>query len=176
MEQIIENLKDFLKSNGWENYKKLSVDLLSVDTKNLIIHLLNEIKLRDSDVRALLLCIPELWKDFSLEDWKFIIRKVNRPSNYRVLIDNSPCFEDIKFLYNWIGIDSIKLYKNDPEISDESKKSMDRVFPLFLHDTMRNGEYMEDFQDGTFGDIKYFREMKSRLMSQGAKPSPLPDL
>ncbi|MEN5309172.1 hypothetical protein ABE425_16860 [Chryseobacterium cucumeris] len=177
MEQIIIKLLGFLKFNDWESYKSLKNELLSVDTKNLIVQILNESRFRDTDVKALLLVIPELWKDFNMDDWMYIIRKVDRSANYRVLIDNEPCFEDIRFLYNWIGVDSIKLYQNGSGIPEKSKKSLDRVFPVLLTDPMREGElYKEDFQDGTFGDIKYFRDMKTRLISQGAKPSPMPNL
>lgn len=34
---------------------------------------------RDTDVKALLLVIPELWKDFNMDDWMYIIRKIDRP-------------------------------------------------------------------------------------------------
>lgn len=177
MEQIIIKLIGFLPYNSWESYKDLKSELLSVDTKSLIVRILNERRFRDTDVKALLLVIPELWKDFNLDDWKYIIRKVDRSANYRVLIDNEPCFEDIRFLYNWIGIDSLKLYKNESGISEENKKSLDRVFPVLLTDPMREGEsYKEDFQDGTFGNIKYLRDMRIRLINQGAIASPMPNL
>lgn len=107
----------------------------------------------------------------------YIIRKVDRSANYRILIDNEPCFEDIRFLYNWIGIDSVKLYKNESGLPDKYKKSLDRVFPVLLIDPMKDGElYKENFQDGTFGNIKYFRDMKIRLINQGANASSLPNL
>lgn len=177
MEQIIIKLIDFLQSNDWESYKDLKSELLSIDIKDLIVQILNERGFRDTDVRALLLAIPELWKDFNLHDWMYIIRKVERSANYRVLIDNEPCFEDIRFLYNWIGIDSVRLYKNESDISEKNKRSLDRVFPVLLTDPMREGElYKENFQDRTFGGVKYFRDMKLRLMNQGAKPSPIPSL
>jgi len=177
MEQIILKLKHFLKLNGWESYKNLKSELLALNTKDLIIHILNDDTMRDSNVTALLLAIPELWKDFNLNDWKYIIQNVNRPSNYRLLMDNKPCFEDIRFLYNWIGIDSVKLYKNDLNISEENRRILDRIFPAFLVDSTRNGEfYRENFQDGTFGDIRYFKEMKNRLISQGATPSAVSNL
>ncbi|MDG4653924.1 hypothetical protein [Chryseobacterium arthrosphaerae] len=177
MEQIIIKLVDFLQSNGWERYKGLKNELLSLDTKSLIVQILNEKRFVDSDVRALFLAIPELWKDFNLDDWMYIIRKVERSANYRVLIDNEPCFEEIRFLYNWIGIDSVRLYKNESGISEKNKRSLDRVFPALLTDPMREGElYKENFQDETFGDIRYLRDMKIRLINQGASASPMPSL
>ena len=75
MEQIIIKLLGFLKFNDWESYKSLKNELLSVDTKNLIVQILNESRFRDTDVKALLLVIPELWKDFNMDDWMYIIRK-----------------------------------------------------------------------------------------------------
>lgn len=42
MEQIIIKLLGFLKFNDWESYKSLKNELLSVDTKNLIVQILNE--------------------------------------------------------------------------------------------------------------------------------------
>ncbi|WP_370895586.1 hypothetical protein [Chryseobacterium gossypii] len=177
MEEIIQKLHQGLKQNGWDSYKLLKNELLTYNPKDLIISLLNTKELWNTDLRSLFIIIPEIWKDFNLNDWKYIIQSVNRPSNYRILIDHGPFFEDIRFLYNWIGIDSISLYKNDPGISLENKKNLDKVFPAFLLDPMRDGElYKEDFQDGTFGDIKYFKDMKIRLINEGAKASPMPDL
>lgn len=171
MEKIIENLNNFFRLNGWNDYKKMKIQLLSVNTRDLVIHVLNDSRFRNSDVEALLLCIPELWKDFSLNDWKFIIQKVNRSSNYRLLMDNDPCFEDVKFLYNWIEIDSINLYKNDTGISNKDKKFLNKVFPALLSDTLKkSGSYKEDFEDGTFCNPKYFQEAKIKLVAEGAKP------
>lgn len=176
MEQIIQKLKQGIKESGWDAYKPLKNELLMHNSKELIVRLLNSDSFRYKNIRSLFLIIPELWKDFNLDDWMYIIRKVDRPENYRLYKDDGPYFEDIRFLYNWIGIDSISLYKNDPGVSSKNKQSLDRVFPVFLHDTLRNGDYMEEFLDGTFGDIKYFRDMKIRLMNQGASASPMPDL
>ncbi|MEN4759540.1 hypothetical protein ABEG63_04295 [Chryseobacterium sp. C39-AII1] len=177
MRVTIEKLSISIKEKGWDSYKSLKKELLTYNTKDLIVEILNANNFRNSDTRSLLLIIPELWKDFSLEDWKYIIRKVNRPSIYRLYIDNSSQFEDIRFLYNWIGIDSVSLYKNDSLISKENKQALDKVFPAYLIDPMRDGGlYKEDFQDGTFGNIDYFRKMKHRLISQGAKPNPMGNL
>jgi len=177
MENIVKQIFDGIKEKGWDSYKLLKNEILTYDKKDLIVEILNTNSFRYSDAKNLLLIIPELWKDFSLEDWKYIIRKINRPSNYRLYIDNSSQFEDIRFLYNWIGIDSIALYKNDSLISKENKQALDKVFPAFLIDPMRDGDlYKENFQDGTFGDINYFRKMKQRLINQGAKPSPIANL
>lgn len=156
----------------WANFKPLKNEILEEDKRGLITEILNTKEFVYTDVRALFLIIPELWKDFNLEDWLYIIRNVNRPDKYRGLMDYEPHFEDIRFLYNWIGIDSISLYKNDSQISEKNKANLDKVFPGFTADSMRSGDtYKEDFEDGTFGNIEYFREMKQRLISQGAKES-----
>ncbi|MEN5309174.1 hypothetical protein ABE425_16870 [Chryseobacterium cucumeris] len=176
MEQIIQKLHHGIKQSGWDSYKPLKNELLAYNSKDLIIKLLNSEDFRYKNIRSLFVIIPELWKDFNLDDWMYIIRKVDRPTNYRLYIDDGPYFEDIRFLYNWIGIDSISLYKNDPGVSSKNKQNLDKVFPMFLHDTLRNGDYKEEFSDGTCGDIKYFRDMKTRLISQGAKPSPMSNL
>ncbi|AXO80717.1 hypothetical protein DZC78_10085 [Olleya aquimaris] len=157
----------------WENFRLLKNEiLLEENKKELIIDILNTKEFIYTDVGGLFLTIPELWEDFDLNDWLHIIRNVNRPSKYRLYMDYEPNFEDIRFLYNWIGIDSVSLYKEDSEISKENKENLNKVFPQFLNDTMRNGDtYKEDFKDGTFGDISFFRIMKERLISQGAKES-----
>lgn len=155
----------------WENFKSLKNEiLLDQSKKELIVDILNTKEFIYTDVGGLFLTIPELWKDFNLDDWLYIIRNVIRPAKYRLYMDYEPNFEDIRFLYNWIGIDSVNLYKEDSEISKENKVNLDKVFPQFLNDTMRNGDtYKEDFKDGTFGNIKYFRDMKQRLILQGVK-------
>lgn len=107
MEQIIQKLHHGIKQSGWDSYKPLKNELLAYNSKDLIIKLLNSEDFRYKNIRSLFVIIPELWKDFNLDDWMYIIRKVDRPTNYRLYIDDGPYFEDIRFLYNWIGIDSI---------------------------------------------------------------------
>ena len=105
MEQIIQKLHHGIKQSGWDSYKPLKNELLAYNSKDLIIKLLNSEDFRYKNIRSLFVIIPELWKDFNLDDWMYIIRKVDRPTNYRLYIDDGPYFEDIRFLYNWIGID-----------------------------------------------------------------------
>ncbi|WP_298417870.1 hypothetical protein [uncultured Kordia sp.] len=169
-DKIIKTVKE-----DWNDLKKIKKEILSVNSKELIIKLLNSSEIVYTDMSAVLLIIPEIWKDFELEDWKHIIQNVNRPKEYRLYIDDGPFFEDIRFLYNWIGIDSIELYKSDPLILPENKKSLDKIVHNFLKDTMRDN-YKEDFEDGTFGNIDYFRKMKQKLISQGAKRNSLKDI
>lgn len=168
---ILNKLKKAIIGANFE-IEPIKQELILNTSKEFIVEILNSKEFIYTDIGYLLLVVPELWKDFNLEDWLYVIRNVNREKNYRILINSEPCFEDIRFLHNWIGIDSIDLYKNDIGISDENKKSLDIVFPEFLTDTLRNGEvYMEDFSDGTFGDINYFKEMHESLLSQGASKS-----
>lgn len=172
--KIIKKIIKVVKED-WDGLKKIKNEVLSVNSKELMVQMLNSPEIVYTDMSAVLLILPEIWKDFNLEDWVYIIRNVNRPKKYRLYIDDGPYFEDIRFLYNWIGIDSIDLYKRDQLISSDNKKSLDKIAHRFLIDPMRD-DYKEDFEDGTFGNIKYFKDMKQRLISQGAKSNPVEDL
>lgn len=170
MKDLINQITENQRKEGWAGFNKIKDQMLQEDTRELIINLMKVDNVMFQNIGALFIVIPELWKDYDLEDWLYIIRNAERPKNYRVLIDDGTYFEDIRFLYNWIGIDSVDLYKNDSQISKANKDALDNVFPDFLSDTMRNGDsYKEDFKDGTFGNIEYFREMNQRLINQGAK-------
>lgn len=172
MEKLITKLITELDQDGWDAINNNKNELLKFDGKELIISLLNNQNLRYSHAPAILVIIPEIWKDFSLEDWKQIMRKIERPKKYRVLIDDSSQFEDIRFLCNWIGIDGIKLYKEDNLLSKENKEALDKVFPGFLFDHIKSGDNKEDFEDGTFGKLQYLLTMRKRLLSEGASPIP----
>lgn len=172
--RIIKKIINIVKED-WNGLKKMRNEALTINSKELIVQMLNSPEIVYTDMSAILLILPEIWKDFNLEDWQYIIRNVNRPKQYKLYIDDGPYFEDIRFLYNWIGIDSIDLYKKDQIISSDNKKNLDQIINRFLNDPMRDN-YKEDFEDGTFGNIKYFKDMKQRLISQGAKSSPVEDL
>ena len=171
--KLIENLNRLM----YDEILEQKTDILEVDGKQLIIDLLNDEYLGSRDVSALLKIIPEIWKDFNLSDWQDIIRSVNRPAEYRPNIDTEANFEDIRFLYHWIGIDSLDLYQNTSGISVSNKSILDKKAKYCLVDSDRNGNNYEiSFKEGIYGNIQYFRDMKARLISQGAKANSLPDL
>ncbi len=167
MEKLINKLIKELDQNGWDAIKDYKKEILSHEGKEFMINLLNNLDLRYTHAPVVFLIIPEIWKDFNLQDWKYVIHNIDRPAKYRILFDDSSNFEDLKFLYNWIGIDSIKLCNEDDELPIEKKKAINRVLPNFLFEQLGDGE--EDFEDGTFGKKEYFITMKERLISQGAK-------
>jgi hypothetical protein len=166
MERLIKKLILELDQNGWDAIKDNKKEILTFDGKEFMINLLNNNDLRYTHAPVIFLIIPEIWKDFNLQDWKYVIHNIERPAKYRILFDDSPNFEDLKFLYNWIGIDSIKLCNEDDALPIEKKKAINRVLPNFLIHNLGDGE--EDFADGTFGKKEYFITMKQRLISQGA--------
>ena len=171
MKKIIEKIIEHRKKEGWDIFKKMKSEILQFDSKYFLINCFNHEKMNNTYMSAMLLIIPELWKNFNLEDWLNIMRAIERPKKYRLYMDDSAHFEDIKFLYNWIEIDSIKLFKEDLIISNENKRVLNKIFPGYLRDLIKsNPDYMEDFNDKTFGEYKHLEAMRERLISQGAKP------
>ena len=169
MEKLINKLLLDLKENGWTTGVEINKkEILQNGGKEFITNLLSNPEFRYTYAPRVFLIIPQIWNNFSLDDWKYVLRNVKRPLKYRPLFDESASFEDIKFLYNWIKIDSLKLFDEDPEISDEIKQKVRRLFPNFLSMDLDEDLAEEDFKDGTFGDRKYLAEMRDRLISQGA--------
>lgn len=177
MDNITKKIIENLNKGGYDFIIEEKENIKKIDGKKIIIDLLNDKYLLNRYVSAILLIVPELWKNFNLSDWQEIIRSVNRPAEYRPNIDDEANFEDIRFLHNWIGIDSLDLYKNTSDISEINKSILDKKAKYCLIDSNRDGKsYKLWFQDGIYGDIKYFIDMKTRLISQGAKANNLPDL
>lgn len=177
----MNNLKEFIETQAtkfskvdasYSEYQRSKSEFLKFDPKELIIACLNHSYFSGEDVAALLINVPEIWKDLNLNDWKYIIENVNRRADYRLVMDNDACFEDIKFLYKFLEIDSIKLYKEDSNITAENKSVLDRVIPGICTNFFKDDLDEEYFTDGTYGNRYYFREMKKKLITQGAKEAP----
>jgi hypothetical protein len=170
MKELIDKIIKKSLIEGYDYFSQEKNNLLKFNTKEVLITFFNHPKMWHRDMEALLLWIPELWKDFNLDDWLEIIRNVDRPANYKILFTETSQFEDIKFLYKWIKIDSIKLYQEDSLLSSEKKEVLDNIIPRFMYENDISDLEMENFEDGTYGDYKYIETMRERLISQGAKP------
>lgn len=146
-----------------ESFKNEESDYLYFNSRDLIIECLNNELFYVKDVESLLLRLPKLWSDFSLDDWKHVIRNVARKPDYRYMFDSEPCFVDIKFLYKYLEVDSIKLYKEDTELSEESKASITKAVSVFCFQFFKDEYDLETIQDEPA-----FKKAKDRLLSEGA--------
>jgi|GEM_PF-2786645 len=144
--------------------------IMSYGNKQFIIDLLNFDMFSHKRAEAIFLKTPEMWKDLSLADWKDIIRSIERPEKYRAFMEISAHFEDVKFLHNWLGIDSISLYEDIPNLSESNRKSLEKNLKYLYGDSWKKSHLEEDFEDGTFCNPKYFQETKTKLIKEGAKP------
>lgn len=164
--------KKNISDAGVSFFVAYKADILKQDKLVFLIDCFNHSEINYKYMQYLLLTIPEVWKDFSLDDWKFIIRNVKRKSKYKVLYDDEGCFEDIKFLFKWIEVDSVDLYRNDSKINERDKNILDRVIKSYAYDIYKDPEHSnldyEWFEEGVYGDIMYFEIMKERLLKQGA--------
>jgi hypothetical protein len=158
-----------LELKDGEDVKVFKDQILSYGNKEFIIDMLNFDFFIHNHAETIFLKIPELWKDLSLDDWKEIIVSIHRPETYRPFMEVSSHFEDVKFLYNWIEIDSISLYKDIPNLSESNKKSLDKNLKYLFDDSDKRWNLTEDFEDGTLCNPIYFNQAKMKLVSQGAK-------
>jgi hypothetical protein len=147
-------------------------EYLNFNQKELITAFLNCELMKGSRLEQVLLELPELWRDLNLSDWKEIIQKVNRRENYKYLFDDWACFEDVKFLYKFLEIDSIDLYKSDSILTDSAKRNITSAISIYCSDFIKSQSDSENFDDGTYPSKSLFMEVKSRLISQGAKEAP----
>jgi hypothetical protein len=148
-------------------------ELLKYDGKELLIYYFNHPKMKYKKMQYLLLTVPEIWKDFNLNDWIDVICNVVRPESYRILFDEEACFEDIKFLYRYIGVDSVKLYKDNCKNSDV--EILNKIISDYAYDMFKSDLDIENFEDGTYGSFYYFKEMKERLLIQGVQEASYKD-
>ncbi|WP_185287894.1 hypothetical protein [Chryseobacterium lactis] len=163
-------LSDLAKTfGGLEFFKsdEIKRELLKYNGKELLVYFFNHPNMKFKKMQFLLLTIPEIWKDFNLEDWIYIIYNVKRPENYHILFNEEAYFEDIKFLYKYIEVDSIKLYKQ--YCKNEDIIILDKVISDYAYDMFKTELDIENFEDFTYGDVHYFKEMKERLLTQGAQ-------
>lgn len=177
MDKLTKKIIENLNFDAYYLIEEERDNIIALDGKQLMIDLLNRDDMWNTKVSYLFKRVPEIWKDFNLSDWQEIMRSVHRPAAYRPNVDDEANFEDIRFLYNWIGINSLDLYKNTPNISDADRAVIERKGEYLLFDSDKTGDdYKRWFTDGTYGNIQYFKDMKARLISQGAKANLLPDL
>lgn len=159
------------ESSNIDTINAFKNEILSYGSKQFIIDLLNFEYFFNKRAEAIFLKTPEIWKDLSLNDWKEIIKLIDRPETYRPFMEVSSHFEDLKFLHNWLEIDSIALYKSISDLSESNRKSLDKNLKYLFGDSRkRSDSYKEDFEDGTFCNPKYFQEAKMKLIAEGAKP------
>lgn len=170
MESLIQKIVNSLRQKGLTDIRLFENEILSQEPKDFLVACFTNEDIHYRYMNEILLIFTDLWKDFNLDDWREIMRRIDRPKGYRPLFDDTGHFEDVKFLLNWIEIDSIELYQNDPEISEKNKKVLDKVIPLFLFSPTKGVDFMEDFEDGTYGNYQHLVKMRERLIKQGAKP------
>lgn len=153
-----------------EDEKTFKDQILAYGNKQFIIDMLNFDIFINNWAESIFLKIPELWKDLSLDDWKEIIISIDRPKTYRPYMEVSAHFEDLKFLHNWLEIDSISLYKSISSLSDSNRESLDKNLKYLFDDSDKRWDLTEEFGDGTFCNPSYFKEAKMKLIAEGAKP------
>jgi len=160
-------LRESLDINSINSFRD---QIMSYGNKQFIIDLLNFDFFFNKDAEVIFLKTPEMWKDLSLNDWKEIIKLIDRPEIYRPFMEVSSHFEDLKLLHNWLEIDSISLYKSIPDLSEKNRKSLDKNLKYLFGDSRKRSDNTEDFEDGTFCNPQYFQEAKNKLIKEGAKP------
>lgn len=73
--------------------------------------------------KALLLCCPELWLEWSIEDWMILgLRLSPRPSKRDFY--NTGAFMDFVFLMRWVKVDALYMLRHSSYISSAEKLSI----------------------------------------------------
>jgi hypothetical protein len=94
----------------------------------------------------LLLCLPELWLNFSLQKWLSLSKSINRNKNYKLMDANEATFDDIKFLCKYIGLNLLPIYTQDKSL-DISIRSITLDFfkkqPYLLVNNKDDNEFIK---------------------------------
>jgi hypothetical protein len=113
-----------------------------------------------------LLCFPEIWSDFNKTNWDKIMRTVKRPEHLRMLMDERGYFDDITFLFRYIGIDVFEWIRSDTHLNNKSKVVIFNYFRTRTNSLTRDTSDDENYNEGIWADEKYCRGMRERLLQQ----------
>lgn len=144
--------------------------LLNFDSKDVLVCLFNEME-RSFNI-PFLLCAPELWSNFHRGDWEYIFSNVKRPSDFHYLMKDYGNFDDVLFLYRYIGVDALKWLFEFPGISQTDKKTIFKYFKIGVHHLIKDSMDEENFGDGTWADLSYYNSMYKNLVAEGVEPLP----
>lgn len=183
MEELITRI--FKESHPYEDNCQMNLffslkreELENYDPKEVIIALLNS-TIYGNFISSLLTYSRWMWKDFHLEDWKYILARVERKKiTYREL--RPTCYRDLTFLSNLVGINAIDLFLSIESIPNEDKKMVIETSKAFWSDLIHVGSFEENALYKKEEDEPYDDEIESiiesdfilhrqRLMSEGAK-------
>lgn len=120
----------------------------------------------------LMLSLPELWRDFTVDDWLSIMKNVGNRPPYAMIksqIGSVGVHADIMFLCKYLEIDGLDLYLNHAGATDENKFATVRYMNGFLDEFVKENSDYEDLSDSdenvfdgfTLGDLN---QIKQRLL------------
>ncbi|KXX69239.1 hypothetical protein [Flammeovirga sp. SJP92] len=102
----------------------------------------------------LLTCIPEIYEEFSLNDWSEIL---TRSSTFGV-------FSAIEFLFKYLEINAFKLYFDLPQVSIKDKKTVVDYFVecgMFL---FKDEDDYQDFEEGYLAELNTLISIKEKML------------
>ncbi|MBC7797093.1 MAG: hypothetical protein H7Z37_09500 [Pyrinomonadaceae bacterium] len=121
----------------------------------------------------LMLSVPELWRDFTVDEWLSIMKNVgNRPPHAMIKsqIGSVGVHADIMFLCKYLEIDGLDLYLSHAEATDENKFATVRYMKGFLDEFVKGDLDYEDLSDSdenvfdgfTLGDLNQIKQRLSQ--------------
>jgi|GEM_PF-4963439 len=152
----IKSYSTYFKNFTKNERKKALIDSLSFDHYNT--------------VETIFLTFPQLWKDFSKEDWVDLLKTsiVNIQNlNIDSRIVNSSNLSFLRLLYSYLNVNSFSIL-SDTGLSDSLLKKCyeygDKYSSLFYKDENLIKEELEDFSNISFKKLKQISES---LLTEG---------
>lgn len=98
---------------------------------------------------GLMLTLPELWEDFTVEDWIGLFESVgDRPTGIKIKEIDTGIFTDILFFGKYLELDGIDLALKHSDLSCENKLAIANYAKVFCEDFIKSPIDLESL-DGT---------------------------
>lgn len=115
--------------------------------------------MRDSeveDVRVLMLSLPQLWQDFTVDDWLKLMEAVGEKPTKRPKWDigEMGIFSDVLFLCRFLEINGLDLYLNYAKVSEQSKWAVVKYMQAFAGFFAK--QWIDDYDDLSEGEDNVF--------------------
>lgn len=138
-------------NGGWQRNFLISFlpKIEEIGVKDFLVSYMSAFEMRE--VHPLMLRLPELWKNFTVDDWLSIMRSIdNRPPHAMVKgqIGDVGVHSDIAFLCHFLEIDGLDLYLNHVQTSEENKQNTIRYMKGFLDEFIKEPLDYEDLSEG----------------------------
>lgn len=160
---------------GKDFFAKFAAEVAEVDAIEFLVTNFKEFD--DKYNLELMLCLPQLWESFVIDDWLNLMKAVGNRSSQLTPFALNGEFIDVQFLCKYLEVDGLDLCLNHSQVAPEDKQIILEYAKASVFDFVKNSLDYQDLdteqadlcdevdKDYFAVDLKILREIKENLLS-----------